>query len=295
MKKSPFHIALCLTCCCVVAALTACSDIAEDERLVVTDVTVVQDSIPSEPVETDSLWDAPVEPVAHRVLIEDHTGQKCPNCPDATRLIHNYQRQYGDLIVPVAIHSEMQGIMEPEGLGNELGNTYYKYWKMEYKPAGLVNRLDGGTGKVLDKTMWDFAVPYALSMETPLDIRVKARQSDDPAQADIDVRVVCTSEDASASGQLQVWITEDGIIAEQDDMGVKIADYKHNHVLRAAVNGTWGESVSVSGFGDTREFSYTAALKPNWKAGNLSIVAFVYNDDGVVQAVSRPLKVNNQE
>ena len=282
-----------LACCSIIAALTACSDIDENERMVAVSTRVVVDSIP-QPVEVDSLWDAPVEPVESRVLIEDHTGQKCPNCPDAARLIHTFQLSYGERIVPVAIHSQMQGIMEPEGLGNELGNTYYKYWKMEYKPAGLVNRLDGGDGRVLDKTIWDFAVTYALSMETPLDIRVKARQQDDdPTKADVDVKVVCTREGQSASGRLQVWITEDGIIAEQDDMGKHIADYEHNHVLRAAVNGDWGEPVSVSGLADAREFSYTATLKPEWQARNLSIVAFVYNDDGVVQVVSRPLKVND--
>lgn len=282
-----------LACCSIIAALTACSDIDENERMVAVSTRVVVDSIP-QPVEVDSLWDAPVEPVESRVLIEDHTGQKCPNCPDAARLIHTFQLSYGDRIVPVAIHSQMQGIMEPEGLGNELGNTYYKYWKMEYKPAGLVNRLDGGDGRVLDKTIWDFAVTYALSMETPLDIRVKARQADDdPTKADVDVKVICTREGQSASGRLQVWITEDGIIAEQDDMGKHIADYEHNHVLRAAVNGDWGEPVSVSGLADAREFSYTATLKPEWQARNLSIVAFVYNDDGVVQVVSRKLKVND--
>ena len=282
-----------LLCVNVVAALTACSDIDENERMVAVSTRVVVDSIP-QPVEVDSLWDAPVEPVESRVLIEDHTGQKCPNCPDAARLIHTFQLSYGERIVPVAIHSQMQGIMEPEGLGNELGNTYYKYWKMEYKPAGLVNRLDGGDGRVLDKTIWDFAVTYALSMETPLDIRVKARQQDDdPTKADVDVKVICTREGQSASGRLQVWITEDGIIAEQDDMGKHIADYEHNHVLRAAVNGDWGEPVSVSGLADAREFSYTATLKPEWQARNLSIVAFVYNDDGVVQVVSRKLKVND--
>ena len=282
-----------LACCSIIAALTACSDIDENERMVAVSTRVVVDSIP-QPVEVDSLWDAPVEPVESRVLIEDHTGQKCPNCPDAARLIHTFQLSYGERIVPVAIHSQMQGIMEPEGLGNELGNTYYKYWKMEYKPAGLVNRLDGGDGRVLDKTIWDFAVTYALSMETPLDIRVKARQQDDdPTKAEVDVKVVCTREGQSASGRLQVWITEDGIIAEQDDMGKHIADYEHNHVLRAAVNGDWGEPVSVSGLADAREFSYTATLKPEWQARNLSIVAFVYNDDGVVQVVSRPLKVND--
>lgn len=270
---------------------TACSNIDEADRLVYVEPSVAVDTTSKPMLPMDSLYDAPIDTVARRVLIEDHTGQKCPNCPDAARMIHEFQQTYGDLIVPVAIHSQMQGIMEPEGLGNELGNTYYNYWHMEFKPAGLVNRLDGGSGKVLDKTIWPFALNYAITLPTPLDIRVKAHMNaDDDTKADIDVKVVCTREGQSAAGKLQVWLTEDGIVAEQDDMGTKIADYVHDHVLRAAVNGTWGEDVSVSGLADQKEFHYTATLNPRWQKDRLAIVAFVYNDNEVVQVTRQAVR-----
>lgn len=282
--------------CGVAAALSACSNIAEDERMVVVSTNVVVDSIPEEPVEADSLWDAPIAAVERRVLIEDHTGQKCPNCPDGTKIIHDLQRQYGQRIVPVAIHSQMQGIMEPEGLGTELGNYYYNYWKMQFKPAGLVNRLDGGDGVVLDKTIWAMAAGFALGDDLgpePIDIRAKAVQREDnPAMADVDVKVIATMDDANVAGKLQVWITEDNIVAEQDSMGTRKPNYVHNHVLRAAVNGQMGEDVSVSGFGDERLFSYQFSISPAWKPQDLAIVAFVYNNDGVVQVVRRQLKMN---
>ncbi|MBQ3631317.1 MAG: Omp28 family outer membrane lipoprotein [Prevotella sp.] len=280
-------------CCAIVAA--ACSNIDESERLIYVEPAVAVDTTEVNPyADLDSLYNLPVSPVARRVLIEDHTGQKCPNCPDAANMIHEFQAAYGDLIVPVAIHSQMQGIMEPEGLGNELGNTYYNYWKIEFKPAGLISRVDGGDGKVLDKTIWIFALQYILPLETPLDIRVKAIQNaDDPAKADIDVKVIGTREGQSVNGKLQVWITEDNIVAEQDNMGTHVADYRHDHVLRAAVNGDWGEAVSISGFEDQKEFHYTANLKSAWKPADLAIVAFVYNDDEVVQVVRQPLRIED--
>lgn len=295
MKK---HIPSHILCCCITAALaafTACSKIDEDERLVVVDqnISEVIDPIIQEP---DSIFDAPIAVVERRVLIEDHTGQKCPNCPDATTIIHNLQRTYGERIVPVAIHSQAQGIMEPSGLGNELGNTYYNNWKLEFKPAGLVNRIDGGDGVVLDKTIWTMAVQYLLSDETPdpLDIRIKAQQKEgNPQQAFVNVRVIATTNDARVSGKLQIWITEDNIVAQQDSMGTHISNYVHNHVLRASVNGTWGEDVSVSGFGDMQEVYYEFPLSSAWKPENLAIVAFVYNDDGVVQVQRQRIKQLN--
>jgi hypothetical protein len=156
--------------------------------------------------------------------------------------------------------------------------------------------MDGGDGVVLDKTIWTMAVQYLLSDETPdpLDIRIKAdQQAGNPQQASVSVKVISTS-DASVSGKLQVWITEDNIVAQQDSMGTHLSNYVHNHVLRASVNGTWGEDVSVSGFGGTKEFHYDAPLSSAWKPENLAIVAFVYNDDGVVQVQRQVIKqINN--
>lgn len=275
----------------LLALLSACSNIDEADRLIYVEPIVPID-IPNSDVEADSLYDAPVAIVPRRVLIEDHTGQVCPNCPDAGYVVHQFQQTYGDLIVPVAIHSEMQGIMEPAGLANELGNTYYKYWNMEYKPAGLISRIDGDDGKVLDKTWWTAALQYILPQETPLDIRIRATQANN-SQADIDVKVLCTRPEATVSGKLQVWVTEDNIVALQDSMGIRIDNYVHNHVLRAAVNGTWGQDISLTGAegGNQNEQHYSLSLNPAWKPSDVVIVAFVYNDDEVVQAAKAKLNI----
>lgn len=245
----------------------ACSHIDKDERLIYI-----------EP-----------QPVARRVLIEDHTGQHCPNCPDATNIIHQLQQSYPDQIIPVAIHSERQGIMEPEGLGTELGNTYYRHWNMEFKPAGLVNRMDGGDGRVLDKTVWIYAVQYALTQPTPIDIRLAATFSaDNPDLIDIEADVVCTDPDAAIDGRLQVWITEDSIRAPQDDMGTIQPHYVHNHVLRASANDTWGQPLSVSA-ATPRHFHYTLPRQSHWQPRHLAAVAFVYTDAEVLQATRQPI------
>lgn len=279
-------------------ALMACSKIDENERMELVSTQVVPNE-PEEEVELpDSLYDAPIEVVERRVLIEDHTGQKCPNCPDGAQIIRDLQRTYGARIVPVAIHSQMQGIMEPEGLGNELGNTYYKAWNLEFKPAGLINRISDGSSSVLDKTIWAMAVQFIMNNNTPdpLDIRIKAQQQKlDPTKADVDVKVIATVDGVSVDGNLQVWITEDNITARQDSMGVRLDNYVHNHVLRAAVNGTWGEIISLRGTegSNIREFHYTTTLLQGWKAKDLDIVAFVTDEYSgeVVQVNKAKLKI----
>ena len=89
---------------------------------------------------------------------------------------------------------------------------------------------------------------------------------------------------ADMKGKLQLWVVEDGIVAAQNYHGSLKKDYVQNHVYRAAVNGTWGEDVTLMPqINQTKTASI--AIKDNWNAANLHIVAFVYNDkDGVLQA-----------
>jgi hypothetical protein len=82
-----------------------------------------------------------------------------------------------------------------------------------------------------------------------------------------------------------VWLLEDGIQTLQlMPDGSANQEYIHNHVFRTAVNGIWGEDFSIKE-GETAEYTYTQALEPNWNKEQLSVVAFVYNDGGVQQAV----------
>ena len=92
-------------------------------------------------------------------------------------------------------------------------------------------------------------------------------------------------------GKLQVWVLEDGIVAMQSmPDGTVNREYVHNHVLRTAVNGTWGDAVDLKET-ETKTVTYTQALDAAWNKDNLSIVAFVYNDDGVEQAVKAKVTV----
>lgn len=291
-KQTYTTIALLLVCCGLAAVASSCSNIDEADRLIAIESELPIDTTVVDPnADLDSLYNLPAEQVARRVLIEDHTGQTCANCPTMTYFIHQLQQLYGNLIVPVAIQSDYLGIMEPEGLANELGNYYFNQLNFtpKVKPAVMVSRYYNSV--LTTSTDVSFYVENVLPIPTPLDIRVKAvRDEENVEQVNIDAKVVCCT-DTTISGKLQVWVTEDDIIARQDSLnGVHIADYRHNHVLRAAVNGNQGEAVSVSGKADEKEFHYTLTLQPAWKPMNLSIVAFVYNDNEVVQVTRMPIR-----
>lgn len=214
------------------------------------------------------------------VLLEEFTGQLCTNCPDAHRLVANLHEQYGEQLISVAIHAgsfgigegtnpNMAGLMQPDG------NTYADYWKVSAYPSGVVNRRSG----VLNSSAWATSIREELKRAAKLNIRLSATASED-GSISISTHMEPSSD---VSGKLQLWITESGIQAIQIDNGKMIADYVHNHVYRASVNGTWGEDIALKAniFKDTE---HTVQMKDNWVKENLSVVAFVYNDaEGVMQ------------
>ena len=60
-------------------------------------------------------------------------------------------------------------------------------------------------------------------------------------------------------------------------------------MLRAAVNGAWGEAVTFDA-NESKTQTYQQAVDATWNPSHLSIVAFVYNDNGVEQAIRKVLR-----
>lgn len=249
-----------------VFGLMACDNIAEDDRLIY----------------------EPLPEVNRSVLIEDFTGQRCVNCPNAAEEIHNLQQEYGaDAVIAVGIHGGPMAVYpNPErgivGLATETGEKYNEYWKVEQWPMGMVNR-----GGVCPFTEWKARVREELQKKAPVNIEVNNTPPDADGKTLISVSVEGVR--GNTTGKLQIWMVEDNIKAIQlMPSGSANQDYIHQHVFRAAVNGEWGEEISVSE-GKSVGTETTFALQADWNLDNLKIVAFVYNDQGVGQVVCVPL------
>ena len=229
--------------------------------------------------EPDRLVYEKPEPARRIVLLEDFTGQRCTNCPKATEVIGQLQETYGNALVAVGIHGGPLGFAgnaRIEGLATETGNEYYNHWNLEYQPVGLVNRH----GPV-NYPEWAAAVKEELAKPAPLHLNGTTFTEGNS----ISIRLTAEGTDGTVTGMLQVWLLEDSIQTLQlMPDGTANQEYVHNHVLRTAVNGIWGEDFSI-GEGETVERTFTQVLEPAWNKDKLSVVAFVYNDNGVQQAV----------
>ena len=247
----------------IITAWLSCSHIDEDSRLI----------------------EVPHAKISRAVLVEEFTGQRCVNCPNATAEIERLQEEYGkENVIAVAIHSGPLAFFSTDkvlGLRTSLGDEYYDYWRVEAEPSGLINRSGGVL--LLDK--WATRVYQDMQNEALVELTAKAKIADN-GMIEIGIEYLAVKD---FSGKLQVWIIEDGIVALQMlPDGTLNREYVHNHVLRSAVNGTWGDDV-VWPSGKQSILSFSAEVQEEWNPKNLSIVAFVYNEGGVQQVCQNPV------
>lgn len=244
--------------------LASCSDISEEERF-----TYVK----------------PAQ-VNRAVLIEDFTGQRCVNCPKATDEIHALQEQYGDsAVIAVGIHSgpfAKSPSGKPYALYTETGDTYYNYWNIESQPMGIVNRMSGAA------TYDTWSAYTRMYLETTSDLAIEVNVGYNAINRKAYITTYMDGR-ADITGMLQLWVVEDSIQAFQyQPDGSNNRTYIHNHVFRAAVNGDWGEDVTIKeGYATT--ITSECVLDERWDPTHTSIVAFVYDDNGVHNVTKAPV------
>lgn len=85
--------------------------------------------------QTNTISNLAFETTKH-VVLEESTGQQCPNCPQGILAIENLENIYGEQIIPIAIHSSIIGT---DQFAYENYNTYFG---ITAQPMGLVNRID---------------------------------------------------------------------------------------------------------------------------------------------------------
>ena len=250
-------------------AAASCSNIDEGDRLI---------------------YVKPAE-VGRAILIEDFTGQKCINCPTGTEIINSIVETYGeDNVIAVGIHSGPLGFAgnsKTVGLMTDTGNEYYTRWDKENKmgqPWVVFNRKTSP-----DSHYNNWAAMVGTIISEKANLSVKIANAYDAATRTLTTTVRADGVNGTVNGKLQVWIVEDGVKALQMmPDGSANKEYVHNHVFRAAVNGTWGEDVTVKE-GETTTKQYSYVLPEAWNADNIAVVAFVYNDGGVENVAKKHL------
>lgn len=258
---------------CLLFASFACDRIAPEDRLM-----VVED---------------PIDPSKGRsVLIEEFSGVKCVNCPVAAEVIHSIAREYGAKVIPISIHGVASDIGTPTDhlLYSEDGAEYAsRFLTSSSLPQAVFSRRtnEQGSRGIASYSLWQGLVRDLRMQEALLSLNLRAKWN---AEGGIDVEFRADAlEGKQLSGSLkwQLYLLESGIVAPQDSKQGKIADYVHNHILRQALNGVWGETYQL-GQSVQKSFPVKVSVQDRTKC---QVIAFVFDASTleVYEAVAQDL------
>ena len=118
--------------------------------------------------------------VVKNVLLEDYTGVKCVNCPNAAVIANQLQEQYGHRLVVLAVHAGEYS--NPFGgypnFTTEEGSEWLSTFGISSYPKGTVNRKIYSGNKFVDFSNWADAVAEALQEEAVIDMKADVEYND---------------------------------------------------------------------------------------------------------------------
>lgn len=228
-----------------------------------------------------------------KVLLEDYTGHKCPNCPEAAALAADLKTSYGDQLILLTIHAGYYSTPDASGdftddLRTAEGTEMHDYFAFYAYPSGMVNRTEYQGQRVLFKDDWEAAIDALVTVSAQADIVLTS--SYNAASRTLTCKAETTFlEDLSGTYNICMLIVESGIVSPQKNEQEVVLDYVHNHVLRASMNGAWGEPVGADGTAiqdELQENEYNYVIPSEWVSENCGVIVFIYNADTkeIVQA-----------
>lgn len=264
--------------------------------------------------DTTDIFDDNDSIAVQRILVEEFTGHNCGNCPEAAYILDSLKNNiYKNQMILVSIHAGF--FAEPYTSGNKYladyrtpaGDTYFNDFNVGGTPKAMINRnksiINNGNYAFSSSSQWN-TVLNALKDSTP-SAQILLSFIYDESSRNLSTAVkIPILKNLNGSFALVLYLIEDDIIDWQKIYPNKpvpgygtgdIEFYKHKHMLRANVNGTWGETVITSNaaIGDTLTRNYSAFnINSNWNIDNCYVVAYLYNTTTkeIIQAREKKIK-----
>jgi thiol-disulfide isomerase/thioredoxin len=249
----------------------------------------------------DPVQSVPIIESKRKVLIEDYTGHQCGNCPGAAEVAENLHKQYGDKVVVIAIHAGFfakTNIKYPKSYTTVTGNEWDAYFIGNLgNPVGMINRKNYGDGLVQGPSKWGSSVNVAMRDIHYMDLDIIHTYDSEKRQVDAAVKAKF-ARSYLADTKVSLLVLEDSVIGPQLDYRLTgnqyVEKYVFMHMLRDAVNGTWGTTLkkAPSAYNDSTQVSFNYSVPTEFKDKDLYLVAFAFNESTreVLQVAKAKLK-----
>lgn len=217
------------------------------------------------------------------VLVEEFTGHKCNNCPESAEFIEELSSARGNAMIAVSIHAGVFAEPLPGDKFNTdfrtpAGDIYDEDFEVLSYPRAMISRRTVDGNIAIRDNKWEAEIDAILNTSAVADIEIRNLLGDKNA---IESRVIINwLQNIEEPLNLQLFFIEDKVVDWQEDRRkdpIAVPDYEHRHVLRQAINGTFGQSLeqAVANTSDTVVVSYPIPSNVI-EVNNCTVVAFIF-------------------
>ncbi len=230
-----------------------------------------------------------VDTTKKKILIEDFTGHFCGNCPEAREVAERLTETYSN-VYTISIHEgplakSLPGIFKYNWIVPEATALATKF-KLVATPFGLINRTVFNGKSLITPDSWEAAVQAELTKTADIGISATASYNSTTKEISFNGEIKFIKA-GTGKEYLVVYVIEDSIIKPQKNDFIKPFPYDtfyvHKHVMRASMNGNFGEPLSETvisaGNKVTKNIKYTIPAEKDWRTEHLELIAIVRNND----------------
>lgn len=236
------------------------------------------------------------------VLIEEYTGFRCGNCPEAGEIAHQLKEKFPDNIVLLSIHAGALAMPNPQHKYNFVSDAMKdleKYYNIGWGPGtpnGLVDRTEYFGTLILNHADWESAFLERVKQKSVVKVELSPSYNHSNKTISCEVKLQF-SEEVSEQLNIALYVVEDSIVQYQTDYRkepIDVEDFVHNNILRYSITSTFGEPVSeatiVKGASVNKTYSLQIPSTADWRPEWIRLVAVISkpeNDHEVIQAAEK--------
>ncbi len=240
----------------------------------------------------------PDAPVARKVLVEEFTGAKCPNCPDAREQLKAVADANPNRLIIMEMHPSDHPLGHPvakiakynfnvQDVSDIFKSIFRGYFPLGIPTAGIDRVVEGG--EILIKRLsWASVLNSRLDTESP--IKLTLDNSYDAAKASGIVKVnVSYTKAVNTRNYISIAVIEDNIVDPQEFPNHIDTFYNFKHVFRKSFASAGGTeilgNISTKEPGRVYEGSFKYTIDPSWKPENCRIIVWLHNNDANTKEV----------
>ena len=208
-----------------------------------------------------------------QVVVMKQTATWCGSCPNAAGIVEELITEFGNQIVPLAVHSSTSDPMFPN-----CGSSFRSDRSSSYFPSFFIteDRLSASLSNTRNAILDKLSEPVVAA------VAIKSSFEGDSILVETKTAFY---ETLDGSYYLSIYVTEDSIDGGNNSGAYNqsgAGEFFHQHVLRttSVPNSFWGEElVQNPSNSDLIERNFKIGLDPSWVQSKLKISAVLWKKD----------------